>query len=90
MKPGAQLTTTLQNIENEHEDWPEELLDITWVAIGKADSGGIAAPLKFRLIAVGSQVYRTWAALRAAQLAEEWLPAVACPGAYGRIAEARP
>ena len=85
-----QLTTTLQNIEDEQEAWPDELLDITWVAIGKADSGGLAAPLKFRLIAVGSHVYRTWAALRAAQVAEAWLPAVACPGAYGGLRKRGP
>ena len=44
----VQLTQVLSSIEDNHEDWPAELLDVTWVAIGKADSGGVAAPLKFR------------------------------------------
>ena len=40
----VELTQVLSSIEDDHEEWPQELLDIdiTWVAIGKADSGGVA------------------------------------------------
>ena len=39
---------------------------------------------------MGSQIYRTWAALRAAQVAESWLPRVACPGAFGGLRKRGP
>ena len=70
---GWQLLAAVLNKIEDGQPWPEELLEVNMAAIPRPDAKDIAAPLKYRMISITSQVHRTWACLRAAQATRGWL-----------------